>query len=131
MTVQRRSACFFFIWGCKHKMRCRPASNLENVRSVTSFRGSEEALARGVLGEQGGQLGHPPSSNREVGGVREPKVADIPRGAERGPNRGGLFRNERNGQQRQSRDGEIGRASGREREWGGGEGRAVERERDR
>src|SRR5206468_11640139 len=95
------------------------------------FGAAREALARGVLGEQGGQLGHPPSSHREVGGVREPKVADIPRGAERGPNRGGLFRNERNGQQRQSRDGEIGRASGREREWGGGEGRAVERERDR
>src|SRR3989442_7760907 len=56
MTVQRRSACFFFIWGCKHKARRRLASNLEMCAPSPLFGQHQKPQTTVSLGDNCGAL---------------------------------------------------------------------------
>src|SRR5436309_7317360 len=97
MTVQRRSACFFFIWGCKHKAPRRLASNLEMCAPSHLSGQWRWGSNRAVLGEQWGRGGHTPAADRETREIPEPHRVERVRRAERCPNRGSLSWNERRG----------------------------------
>src|SRR5882762_1164752 len=103
ITVQRRSARFFFIWGCKRYDLALEVVKSGDVRSVTFFAAGD--LRRHGLGKQGGRVGDPLSGDGEIRDVREPHGAQRAGGAECGPDGFGFQGNERRRQYGEARHG--------------------------
>src|SRR6266487_3695910 len=102
MTVQRRSALFFFIGGCKHKTGRICPSNLE-LCAPSRFLGASRLSGCG-LGEWRGRLGDPLPADRKFREVRQRYRCERPLAPQQRPDLPCLLGDKWAGENRQARD---------------------------